>query len=254
MNLSNQDMQLGPGMFTSSATKAVPLGSRGSDSQGRVYRYVLAGAVDLIPGTCIQSPAVVAGSQTLAVNTTSEVGIGGSSLSVTCASTIAANFFLEGYAMIASGAGQGYSYLLDSHPAVSTGATGQFKFYTPADSNTLVTAITTTSTVTLTPNKYSGVVVVPATTATGLLVGVAISVITAAQYGWIQTWGLCAVKTNDTSAMGQMMNGIAASCGAAAGISSPAVTGCYIVGQYLGQMYQTGVAGQYCVVDLRVSP
>jgi hypothetical protein len=50
------------------------------------------------------------------------------------------------------------------------------------------------------------------------------------------------------------MNGIAASCGRAAGISSPAVTACYIVGQIIGQIYQTGVAGEWCCVDLRISP
>ncbi len=252
-NLSNQDVQLGPGMFTSSATQAVPLGTRGWSADGRAWHYALAGAVDLIPGTVVQSAVPIAGAQGATVNTTSETAIGGSSLTLTMASTIAANFFREGYAVIASSASQGYLYQLDSHAAVSTGATGVFKFYAPQDANTLVTAIATTSTVTLMANRYSGVIVVPATTATSRVVGVATYVITAAQYGWIQTWGPCAVKTNDASVIGQTMVGVAASCGCAAGVSSPAVTGCYIVGQIIGNIMQTGVAGQWCLIDLSIA-
>lgn len=253
-NLSNTDVKLGQNMFESSSTQKHPLGTRGVMSDGRVFRYVLAGAVDLIAGTVLQSPAVVAGHQTLAVNTTSQVAIGGSGVALTCASSVAANFYSEGYAVIASGAGQGFIYQLDAHAAVSTGATGQFPFYLPSDANTYVTAITTTSTVTLSANKYRGVVIAPITTATGLIVGVAQYVITAAQFGWIQTWGLAAVLSNDASAMGQWLNGIAATCGRSAFMSSPAVTACAIVGQFIGHAYQTGVQGQFTVADLRISP
>lgn len=253
-NLSNQDLQLGQNMFESSSTQKHPLGSRGCTPDGRVFRYVLAGAVDLIAGTVIQSPADIAGGHTLTLNTTTQTGIGASALSMTCASSIAANFYREGYAIIASSAGAGYMYQLDSHAAVSTGATGLFPFYAPLDANTLVTAITTTTTVTLTPNKYAGVVIVPAATATGLVVGVATYVITAAQYGWIQTWGPCAVLGNAACAMGAWLNGIAATCGRFIFMSSPAVTGCSIVGQFIGHAFQTGVAGEWTAVDLRVSP
>lgn len=256
-NLSNQDVQLGQNFYTTSTAPQAALGQRGSTSDGRVFRYALAGAVDLEAGKVVQSPATQGGHQTLVLSTTapiSSTGIGGSSISVTCASCVAANFFAEGYAVIASGAGQGFMYQLDSHPAVSTGATGTFPFYQPIDANALVTAITATSTVTLSPNKYRGVVAVPATTATGRVVGVATYVIPAATYGWIQTWGQCAVLTNDASALGQWMNGIAASCGRVAGMSSPAVTACYIVGQPVGNIMQTGVAGQYCIIDLTISP
>lgn len=252
MNLSNQDVQLAQQMFVSSSTQQHPLGTRGYTPDGRAYRYALAGAVDLIAGTVVQSPAAIAGHQTLAVNTTSGVAVGATSVAVTCASAAATNFYAEGYAIIASGAGQGYLYSIDKSPAVSTGATGQFTFYAPEDA--IQVAITTTSTVTLVANKYRGVIIVPATTATGLVVGVATYVITAAQYGWIQTWGPCATLSNDASAMGQLVNGIAATCGRVAFMSSPAVTACAIVGQFVGHVYQTGVAGQWVIVDLRIAP
>ena len=68
MNLSNHDVMLGQNMFESSSTQKHPLGTRGVDAMGNVYRYVLAGAVDLIPGRVQQSPAPIAGSQAAAVN------------------------------------------------------------------------------------------------------------------------------------------------------------------------------------------
>lgn len=253
-NLSNRDIALGQNMFESSSTQKHQLGARGVMPDGRVFRYVLAGAVDLIAGTVIQSPAAVDGHQTLTLNTTTQTSVGASALTMTCGSTVAANFFQEGYAIIASGLGKGYMYQLDSHAAVSTGATGVFPFYNPNDGNSLVTAITTTSTVTLTANKYRGVVIVPATTATGLVVGVASYIISAGQYGWIQTWGQAAVLGNAACAMGAWLNGIAATCGRFIFMSSPAVTACSIVGQFIGHAYQTGVQGEFTSVDLRISP
>jgi hypothetical protein len=253
-NLSNRDVGLAQNMFESSSTQKHQLGTRGVMGDGRVFRYVKAGAVDLIAGTVVQSPVVTAGHQSLTPNTTSQLSIGGSALSLTCASTVVANFYAEGYAIISTSTGAGFQYQLDNHAAVSTGATGLFPFYLPQDGNTLVTAITVTSLVTLVPNKHNGVVIVPATTATGLVVGVATYVITAAQFGWVQTWGQVALLSNDASAMGQWLNGIAATCGRAAFMSSPAVTACAIVGQFIGHIYQTGVQGQWVAADLRISP
>lgn len=255
-NLSNQDLQLGQNYFTTSTTPQHALGQRGMMPDGRTFRYAQAGAVDLIAGTVLQGPVRQAGHETVVVSTTSPISItaiNGTSVSATMASCVAANFFAEGYMIVASGAGQGLMYQLDSHAAVSTGATGTFPFYNPADANALVTAITATSTLTFQANKYRGVVIVPATTATGRVVGVATYIIPAASYGWIQTWGPCAVLSNDASAFGQWLNGIAATCGRVAGMSSPAVTACYIVGQFVGQMMQTGVAGQWTLVDLMIA-
>ena len=89
MNLSNQDVQLAQPMFVSSATAQHPLGTRGSDTFGRVYRYVKAGAVDLLPGRVQQSPVVTAGHQSLVVHTTG-APVNASSVTVTCVSAVAA--------------------------------------------------------------------------------------------------------------------------------------------------------------------
>ncbi len=251
MNLSHGYIQLAQNMFVSSATAQHQLGAVGQTRDGRIFRYCKMGAVDSVAGKLYQSAATIAGHQSLANNTTSALAAGATSITVTCASSVAANFYSEGYACIASSAGQGYLYSIERHAAVSTGASGQFFFY--AD-DTVQVALLPASIITLMANPYNAVVVVPATTATALVVGVSPYIITASQFGWLQTWGSCAVLSNDASALGQWVNGIAASCGRVAGMSSPAVTACYIVGQPVGKMMQTGVAGQFTVVFLTICP
>lgn len=252
MNLSNQDVQLGQAMFESflPATGQPgkhPLGTRGCCADGRVYRYVKAGAVDLIAGTVVQSAAPPAGQLTKAINTTSAVAVGATALTVTCASSVAAGFYNDGYLVVASGAGQGYIYTIINHPAVSTGASGIFTLY---DEDKLVVAVTITSTVTLMPNKYSGVIVLPATTATGVIVGVATYVIAAGAYGWVQTWGPCAVQGADTTAIGALVYGPATASGQASGYTATTL----LTGQTIGRLMQANVAAQWVAVDLTISP
>lgn len=248
MNLSNQDVQLGQQYFTSSATQQHPLGTRGCDPFGRVYRYVRAGAVDLVAGTVVQAPATVAGNLTLALNTTSSgTSVGDTSFAVTCASAVSTGFYREGYAIIATGAGQGYIYSISNNPAVSTGATGIFTLY-PEDA--LVVAMTTTSKVSLIPNLYMNVIQMPVTTATSVCIGVATYIITATQYGWIQTWGPCAVLTDDTTANGAMLNAVAATAGRASGFTAASV----LTGQILGNLMAAGVQAEWRPVYLKVSP
>lgn len=247
MNLSNQDVQLAQGMFVSSATQQHPLGTRGCDAFGRVWRYVKAGAADLIAGTVIQSPAPPAGQLTRTVQTTGQMSIGSAIISITCASSVAAGFYNDGYLVIASGTGQGFTYTVNNHPAVSTGAVGLFTLY---DEDRLVVAITTSSTVSLFPNKYSGVVIMPAATATGVVVGVASYVITLAQFGWIQTWGVCAVLGADVNAIGSYGMSPATACGQV----SSATAASLLTGTLIGNFLQTNVAQQMVMMDLKISP
>jgi len=260
MNLSNQDVRLAQGMFVSSATQVHPLGTRGSTADGRVYRYVKAGGADLVAGNVIQSPAIPAGQLTKAINATSAVGLGATLITVTCASSVAAGFYNEGYLIVASGAGQGFLYTINNHPAVSTGASGIFRLY---DEDALQVAVTITSTVSLIPNKYGGVIRTPVTTATGVIVGVATYVITSLQFGWIQTWGPCAVLGGDTNALGSPVDGVSSTAGrirafvvssvVPVATTSQTVTGT-ATGQLIGYLLQTNVDGQWIAVDLTISP
>ena len=246
--IGSQDVQIGNSNFVSTPAPATyDLGTRGYTKDGRAFRYVQAGAVALVAGEVIQSPAVVAGSLARAVNTTSGVAQAATVISVTCGSSVAAGFYNDGFLMIASGAGQGLQYQIRNHPAVSTGATGAFTLY---DEDALTVAITTTSTVSLFQNKYSNVIQMPVTTATGVAVGVATYPIAVTQFGWIQTWGPCPVKGDDTTAIGAPLNAVAATAGRASGFTAAGL----LTGQILGYLMQAAVQAQWVEVDLRIAP
>jgi hypothetical protein len=246
-NLSNQDVQLAQGYWVSSSTQQHPLGTRGYTTDGRAYRYAKAGTVDLVPGSVLQSPAFVAGHSALAVSTTSPVLAGTTAIDITCASSAGANQYAEGYLSIATGTGMGFLYSVDKHAAVSTGAIGRF-FLIGEDP--LVTTITTTATVSLLLNKYAGVLLSPASTALGIIVGVASYIIVASQFGWIQTWGPALVFMSGTPALGAGLLGTATSGGRASLVTAATL----LTQQIIGYAAQTGVEAQYCYVDLRISP
>src|SRR5689334_21727747 len=112
--LSSQDVTVGNSNFVSTATAQYDLGTRGYTRDGRAFRYVLVGASDLVAGEVIQAAAFTVGNSALAVNTTSGVALGATVISVTCASTVAASFYNDGFLMVASGAGQGLLYQIKS--------------------------------------------------------------------------------------------------------------------------------------------
>lgn len=250
-NLSNQDVQLAQGMFISSSTQQHPLGTRGCDAAGHVHRYVKAGAADLVAGLTVQSSVTIAGHFLQQANTTGNLTAGSPSIKVTCASTAAVGFYNEGYMLFATGLGQGMRLMIDRHAAVSTGATGEFFFY-PDDPLTVAISTGTTK-VSLFANKYAGVITTPATTATGAIVGVATYIITAAQFGWVQTWGPCGCVGDDTTALGGLVWGPAGTTGRVVGADATGAT-TLLAKQMIGFLMQTNVQAQVVMVDLRISP
>jgi len=250
-NLSNQDVQLAQGMFVSNANQQHPLGTRGCDAAGHVHRYCKAGVADLVAGLTVQSSAPIAGHLLQQANTTGNLTAGSPSIKVTCASSAAVGFYSEGYMLFATGLGQGMRLMIDKHAAVSTGATGEFFFY-PDDPLTVAISTGTTK-VSLFANKYANVITTPATTATGTIVGVATYIITAGQFGWIQTWGPCGVVGDDTTALGGLVWGPAGTTGRAVGADATGAA-TLLAKQIIGVLMQANVAAQVMLVDLKISP
>lgn len=246
-NLSNQDVQLGQQMFTSSATQQHPLGTRGYSQDGRAYRYAKAGGADLVAGSVVASPPVVALHGALTVTTTSPVNQGVTSIDVTVGTTVAANQYAEGYLGIASGLGMGFLYSVKNHGAgTSQGAVKMFF----SDDESLVTTITTTAIVTLLNNKYNGVVISPASTLLGTIVGVAGYVIVSGQFGWIQTWGPALVFGGGVSALGAPLLGTATSGGRVSAVTAATL----LTQRVIGYASETGVEARFYFVDLTIAP
>lgn len=228
--------------FISSATSAHKLGTRGVSDDGRVFRYVQAGAADLVAGNTIQSSAILANHL---ANTPPAVAIGATSFTYTPGATAgAAGLYADGYLQVDTTPGNGYTYGVSGHAAITSSTAFTLNLKDP-----IQIALTTSSRVGLLVNPYKNVIQFPVTTATGTLVGVADYVIAATQFGWVQTWGICSTLIAGTPALGAMV----LAPGTAAGAAVVMTTTNLVVAQIVGTMAQIGVDGKNNYVFLRIA-
>jgi hypothetical protein len=185
-------------IFVESTTQGTDLGQMAVTGDGRAFRYVKAGAVNLIAGNLQQGPATddtnlnPAGG--LAVG--QAVATGGVSFTISTSTTNAANVVAGGIMAVVAGVGTGFAYKVKSN-TVAAGATGMaIVLEDPIQQN-----FTTATKVAFQPNPYNGVVIVPAAR-TAAPVGVAVNNLTASSYGWVQTRGLASVKCGATGIAG----------------------------------------------------
>lgn len=190
-------------IYKESSTKKYPIGTRGFTRDGRVYRYTKNGGVALTPGTLIQAEAVNSDmvAQELADSTDWAVPTTGSTLIrlSTDTSMATANFFNDGYLMVTAGTTGnevGQVVQVQSSPG-TTGTAGPA--YCPEifvySEDKLVTALTTSNTVSLIKNPYDDVVLAVMNDAaiTAMPVGVCPISVTVNYYFWLQTWGMTCV-------------------------------------------------------------
>lgn len=211
-----------------SATQYHQLGVYAETPDGRGFRYAKVGAVDLVAGNVIQAPAQLTNHQNM---TTAAAAIGATTVTVTPGATAgAANLYAGGFLMAEVTPGEGFTYRVKSHPAI----TSSVAFTVTLDqADALLVALTSSTKTALVANPYSGVIQAPVTTATNVAVGVAPCILTAAQFGWIQTHGPACTLITGTPAVGAMVVGTGAVAGAAAIASSTLGV--------IGRMQVTGV-------------
>lgn len=244
MPLIQGGVGIGQDLYISSADPTAKIGARVETDDGRVFRYVKAGAVDLVAGNVIQSPAIVANHLAM---TAPAVPIGAKSFTCTPGATLGtANQYADGLLGVSVTPSLGNSLEVAGHLAFASATAFTLNLKYP-----LPVAFTTATRLGLIANKHNGVIQLPVTTATGVIVGVATYIITANQYGWIQTWGLCSTLTTGTPALGAMVMGPGTVAGAAQVVVA---AGTLIVAQIIGHMAQVGVNGEADFVDLRIAP
>jgi hypothetical protein len=245
MNVSYHPIQLGQNFWESSATQKLPLGTKGQTQDGRVYRYALAGASDLVAGNVIQSPAIVANHLAM---TPAATALNAFTVTATAGATAgAANLYAEGYLDVDTTPGNGYVYTIKDHLAIGSGASFSVNLF---KDDPIQVALTTSSRVGLVQNVYSGVIQAPVTTATGVIVGVAPYIIKATQYGWIQTYGPASTLINGTPALGAAVVGISATT---AGSVDVITTTNLVTAPIIGHMMQVGVSTKNNWVFLRIA-
>lgn len=230
--------------FTSSSTQIHELGRRAVTKDGRVFRYCLAGGVDTVAGSVYQSAAPIA---THLAKTAPVVAVGANSFQFTPGATAgAANLYAEGFLQVDTTPGNGYTYQVSGHAAI-TASTAFTLNLVPADS--IQVALTASSAVGLIHNPYKNVIVCP-TTVTAPVRGVAPCIITTAQYGWLQTWGPCSTLINGTPGVGIGVV-ISATTGGAVDVAAVAAE---INVRIIGHMMQVGVSAKNNFVSLKIEP
>lgn len=229
------------GTFQVSTTQEHHLGEYKETRDGRGFRYALAGAVDLVAGNCLQTRLEEVTHDTLVV-VTGALGATTVALTTEAASgAFDANEYADGLLVVDTTPGEGYSYHVLSHPAITATGTGTITLY-PDDP--IQVALSTASRVTMEFHPYSKVIQFPVTTGTGVCVGVAPFPITAANYGWVQTHGACGTLIAGTPGTGLAVTPVGATAGAASIFSSTL--------PIIGWMMRTGVSGKILPVFLTI--
>lgn len=199
------------------------VGTKFDLSDGREVVLVQNAGTALASGVCVQGPAAQANAVGLSPATTGTTGysatypiaaaIGGKVIQIaTGATAVLANRFQGGYLSVVEGTGLGQTLKIQSNAAASTTSACVI---TLEDAFSVATS--TDSRFTLTINPYGsrfgtdfttdGVIISPATTLTGAIVGVSFYPIPAssaasASYGFVQTKGPVAVLGSSTVALG----------------------------------------------------
>ena len=178
------------GLFQNStdAGNANDVGQHFNTADGREVTLVLAGAVNLAAGVLTQSSAYVANHQNLttvsytAVSTQTNLP---ASAVVTLGGTAAtANQYQGGFAIVNAGTGIGQTLRIQANTAGTTTANITVTF---EDAPSV--ALDTTSKICLVANPFSSIIIAP-TTSTGMVTGVTLYPITAANYGFVVTKGI----------------------------------------------------------------
>ncbi len=193
IGLSGPIILSGRDIYSSSAEKTNALGQRGEDKYGRKFRYVRAGAVDLVVDNVIQS--VARDTQFTGLAVPAAVAIGATTLTLTNGTTTTTtDQFKDGFAVVSESTGIGQIFSISGNTIATSGAA-----LTVTLNEKVRVALSTSSKVTLWASLYGAVIVSP-TTRTGKTVGGCVFPIVASQYGWIQTGGPGAALSDATVA------------------------------------------------------
>jgi hypothetical protein len=238
--LTGPVLSIGQDLYTDSATQLHPVGACAESADGRKFRYVKVGAVSTVPGKVYQSAAEDTTNLTLSGgHSVTAAAVGTNTVTLTNSITLAANTLAGGYLSVNVTPGQGQLYKIKSN----TGVTAAAGMVITLEDNIRV-ALTTSSKVIFLPSPYMNIVVEPGST-TGNIVGVAISIITNGNYGWIQTYGPCSCLFTGTGVAGKAVGSLTSGT---SGSLAPAIAATEILGWNMG----TSITGEYSLVFLTI--
>lgn len=185
------------GTGDSTTQTGLTLGQLAFTQEGKMFRYSLVGAADLVRGNLLQARAEDTQFENMAVTASAIATVGTPQVvNVTNGSTtIAANDFVGGSISVYTTPDLGSEYTILGHSIDSVGSSA----ITVTIDRVLQTAWTTSTKINMKWNPWFKVIQFPATTQTSIPVGVAVSNLKTATYGWIQTHGMCSVLSDGST-------------------------------------------------------
>jgi hypothetical protein len=182
------------GVYTSSSTQLHGIGEYVVTNDGRGYRYCKAGGTALVVGKIQQAKAEdTSNEQELTIT---NAAVDDTTIVTTDTVTLALNLLAGGFLIVSEGTlGVGQTYKLKGNTA-ATAAVVTFNLDEPVR-----VATTGTAKVDVKVNPYMSVIVAP-TSPTSAIVGAAQYAITASEFGWLQTRGVCAILAQGTVVVG----------------------------------------------------
>ncbi len=216
-------------------------GTLGVGLDGRIFRYVDAGASAITVGNMQLAPAQDTALHEMAVNTALSQDL---TLDITPGATTAlANAFAGGLVVVNDDTGEGFNYRVKSHPAIASTVAFTLQLFDP-----IQTAFSADTTVTLVANHWHGVVEGTAVTQPGA--GVAQNDLATLQFGWVCSKGVASCLADSTITVGDE---VVAGSSVAGALDSASDTAATNVAQYkLGRAIVAGVDGERRPIDVMI--
>lgn len=237
-NISGTGLISGYDLYSSSANPIAEIGQLIFGDNGKAFKYALAGET-LVVGNVLQSSVVDTQFDDMAV--AANVAIGQDKIVLTNGTTaVTANQFVGGTVEFSVTPHLGGEYTIVGHSTAANG--GALTIYLDRPLRTAITSAASKATMRRSP--WSGVIQLP-TTQTGTPAGVAIYAIPSGEYGWVQTSGVAAVLSdNSTFAVGSALANSVAAAGAC---------GVFVAGtarSFLGHAMRAAASGKTIPVQL----
>ncbi len=232
----------GQGIWETTTTPILKVGTRGSFEDGRVFYYARNSTSNVGRARLWQTELISAQNEDLDVNTAE---VGDQSVTVTFGTVTAnANDYAGGTMFVIDSGGEGTSYEIESHPAITSGNSFAVKLVDPVWIKFL-----SSSTVTVMKNHYQDVVQAAGTDTNMPIAGVNIigvpSGASTPQYFWIQTWGPACVLQDSSAAQGAPL--VHSTTLGAVGFKAGPTP------EIIGTQLYTGTATEYGPVFLKIS-
>lgn len=182
------------GLYETSTTQRMPLGTALKFDDGRVFRYIKMGAVLGEVGKLYQGEIAAANH----INrTVVAAAIGATQVTVNVGATaVTANQYADGYLQTNDATGEGYVYKIRENGAAAGSDTCVVTLYDPIQ----IALVASDSEVSLFKHPCKDVVIHPSPP-TAELIGVPVVIIAAGSYGWAQTMGPAICLAQGTAAV-----------------------------------------------------